>query len=125
MPSAPTSIAVATISGQPNQLLVSWQPPRVPNGQLTEYMSYCFEPTSRELFGDGYDFKNDSTPSNIPYEDSVSNNTVLGSEMSAVMGGFEPYTEYYCVVVASTSIGTGMPSPLVSGVTDQSSKPTH
>ena len=122
VPSAPTTVAVDTIPGQPNQLLVSWQPPNVPNGQITEYMLYCFEST---LLDDGYDLKNDSIPSNIPYKDSVSNNTVLGSEMSAVMSGLEPYTDYHCIVVASTSIGIGELSALVSGVTDQSSKPIH
>ena len=121
MPTSPTSVQVETISGQPNELLVTWQPPATPNGLITSYKTFCFwsekGPTDiSDESGSGTD-----TAMNITFENSISNVTVLGSEISAVVGGLDPYIRYDCVVIASTLIGEGPPSYFASGVTDQSS----
>ena len=118
MPSAPTSVEVDTVAGQPSQLLVSWQLPETPNGLITNYKIFCYKSEDSSSSG-GSGTKQDTPPS---YHDSVSNKTVFASETSAVMGGFDPYTRYDCIVVAYTSIGEGEPSTVESGVTDQSSK---
>ena len=126
VPSSPISVQVDTISGQPNQLLVTWQPPVTPNGLLTYYKAFCFEsekgPMEDISNDNGTGIEVDMASSNITFEDSTSNITVLGSELSAVVGGLDPYTRYDCVVIASTVIGEGASSYFVSGVTDQSSK---
>ena len=116
MPSAPTSVQVETIAGQPNQLLVMWQLPDTPNGLVTDYTVYCFGSDEN-----GSDTERGTTPSSILFQNSISNTTVDGSESSAVVGGLDPYTVYDCSVVAYTSVGDGEPSSVESGVTDQSS----
>ena len=126
VPTSPTSVQAEMISGQPNQLLVTWQPPATPNGLITNYMTFCFEsekgPT--EDATDGPETDADMTSPNITlnFEDSASNVTVLGSELLAVVSGLDPYTRYGCVVIASTMIGDGPSSYFASGVTDQSSE---
>ena len=116
VPSAPMSIQVNTVARQPKQLLVTWQPPETPNGLITEYTVFCLKSEDGSKNG-----SRNSTPSSNQLEDSVSNVTVLGSEMSATVGGLDPYTLYDCTVIAYTSIGEGDPSSFESGVTDQSS----
>ena len=110
------------ISGQPNQLLVTWQPPDTPNGFIIDYKTFCFrsEKGPTDVFDDGG--SGTETLMNITLEGSISNVTVLGSELSAIVGGLDPYIRYDCVVIASTLIGEGPPSYIASGVTDQSSK---
>ena len=122
VPTSPTSVQAETIVGQPNQLLVTWQPPTTPNGLITSYKTFCFrsEKGPTDISDDGG--SGTQIGKNITFEDSISNATVLGSELSAVVGGLDPYIRYDCVVIASTLIGEGPPSYFVSGVTDQSSK---
>ena len=123
VPTSPTSVQAETISGQPNQLLVTWQPPAIPNGLISSYRTFCFRsekgPTD---ISDDSGSGTETVMMNITFEDSISNITVLGSELSAVVGGLDPYIRYDCIVTASTLIGDGPPSYFVSGVTDQSSK---
>ena len=99
-----------------------WGPPDTPNGLVTNYTALCFEskdePTLTTSGDDGSG--NDMTP--LFLQNSTSTVRVLGSEMSAVVGGLNPYTHYDCTVVAYTSVGEGSPSSFVSGLTDQSSK---
>ena len=121
VPSAPKSVQVDTIAGQPHQLQVTWQPPDVPNGLVIEYRVLCFESRQVNVSSDGSGNDiDDGAPRNI--ENSVSNSTVLGSEVSAMMGGLDPYTRYDCAATAYTSAGEGEASTLASGVTDQSRK---
>ena len=122
VPTLPTSVQAETISGQPNQLLVTWQPPATPNGLITSYKTFCFRSEKGPTDVSDDNGSGTQTGMNITFEDSISNVTVLGSELSAVVGGLDPYIRYDCVVIASTLIGEGPPSYLVSGVTDQSSK---
>ena len=122
VPTAPVSVDVNTVAGQPSQLLVTWQPPDVPNGVVSEYRVFCFESMRAQDSSDGSGEDYDITPTSIPFQDSVSNTTVLGNELSAVMGGLNPYTRYYCTAIAYTSAGEGEASIFVSAVTDQSSK---
>lgn len=117
------SVQVDTVEGQPNQLLVTWQPPDTPNGLITEYAVFCFKSEDGDSSSEnGSRSDGDPTPPSNLLEDSVSNITVLGSEMSATVGGLDPYTLYDCTVIAYTSIGEGDTSSYASGVTDQSSK---
>ena len=122
MPTSPTSVQAEKISGQPNQLLVTWQPPDIPNGLIISYKTFCFrsEKGPTDVSDDGG--SGTETVMNITFEDSISNVTVLGSELSAIVGGLDPYIRYDCVVIASTTIGDGPSSYFASGVTDQSSK---
>ena len=122
VPTSPTSVQAETISGQPNQLLVTWQPPATPNGLITSYKTFCFRSEKEPTDTSDDNGSGTQTGMNITFEDSISNVTVLGSELSAIVGGLDPYIRYDCVVIASTLIGEGPPSYLVSGVTDQSSK---
>lgn len=111
------SIKVNTVARHPNQLLVTWQPPDTPNGLIIEYAVFCFRSEDGSKNG-----SRTPMPSSNLLEDSISNITVLGSEISATVGGLDPYTLYDCTVTAYTSIGEGDPSSYESGVTDQSSK---
>ena len=122
VPTAPVSVGVNAIAGQPNQLLVTWQLPDVPNGVVTEYRVFCFESMRAQDSTDGSGEDYDVTPMSISFQNSVSNATLLGNESSAVMGGLDPYTRYDCTAVAYTSAGEGEASTFVSAVTDQSSK---
>lgn len=122
VPTSPTSVQAEMISGQPNQLLVTWQPPATPNGLITSYKTFCFRSEKEPTDASDGNGSGTQTGMNITFEDSISNVTVLGSELSAIVGGLDPYIRYDCVVIASTLIGEGPPSYLVSGVTDQSSK---
>ena len=126
VPSAPTSVQVETVAGQPNQLLVMWQPPDTPNGLIMDYTTYCFESENepkQDASGDNGAGAEGSMASNsIPFQNSTSDVTVLGTETSTVVGSLDPYTRYSCVVIAYTSIGEGRPSSTASGVTDESSK---
>ena len=124
VPSAPTFVQVDTVAGHPNQLLVMWQPPDIPNGLVTNYTAFCFvssrdEPSTQTGSASGSD---DIMTDPLFLQNSTSSTTVLGSEMSAVVSGFDPYTCYDCTVVAYTWVGEGSPSSFVSGKTDQSSK---
>lgn len=114
MPSAPKSVEVDTVAGRPSHLLVTWQPPETPNGLITNYKVFCFDSSS--------DIGSGTKQDTSEYQASISNETVLASEMSASVGGLDPYMIYSCIVVAYTSIGKGEPSSTVSGVTDQSCK---
>lgn len=126
VPSAPVSVQVGRISGQPNQLLIIWQPPTTPNGMVISYTAYCFESSEDEVYGSGYLGEANRMPSSLmyPLENITSNVTVLGSESSAVVSGLDPYKRYACFVTASTSVGKGEPSYAASAVTDESSKST-
>ena len=121
MPTAPTSIQVDTIGGQPNQLLVTWQPPDTPNGLITEYAVFCLE-SENEGIESGTDDNTTTFTSSDLFEISASNVTVLGSDMSAIMGSLDPYMLYACTVIGYTSVGEGDASTFASGVTDQSSE---
>ena len=124
VPSAPVSIRVGRISGQPNRLSIFWQAPTTPNGVIVSYTAYCFESSNDEIYGSGYLGEANRLPSPVmlPLETFTSNMTVPGSESMAVVGGLDPYKRYACVVAASTSVGEGEPSFAVSAVTDESSK---
>lgn len=126
VPSAPVSVQVGRISGQPNQLSIVWQPPTTPNGMVISYTAYCFESSEDEVYGSGYLGEANRMPSSLmyPLENITSNVTVLGSESSAVVSGLDPYKRYACFVTASTSVGKGEPSYAASAVTDESSKST-
>ena len=122
VPSTPLSAQVEAIDGQPNQLSVTWQPPINPNGIIVRYTAYCFETSNDEVYGSGY-LGEDNIPVSInSIENTTSNVTVLGSETLAVVDGLDPYTNYACFVVASTSIGVGEPSYASSAITTESSK---
>lgn len=116
---------VETVAGQPTQLLVMWQPPVTSNGVITYYTIFCFE-SNKDPMQDGFSDEGSGTEADMTFgsqfQNSTNNVTVLGSEMSAVVGGLDPYSGYDCVVLASTSIGEGPPSSYVFGLTDQSSK---
>lgn len=127
VPSAPVSVQVGRISGQPNQLSIVWQTPTTPNGMVISYTAYCFESSEDEVYGSGYLGEADRMPSSLmyPLENITSNVTVPGSESSAAVGGLDPYKRYACFVTASTSVGEGEPSFAASAVTDESSKLTN
>ena len=101
------------VAGQPNQLLVAWQPPMTPNGLIVGYTAYCFESRYDRVNGSG----SASSSQNI-----TSYVSALGSDTSAIVGGLSPYTRYDCFVTAHTSIGEGEASYAISGITDESSK---
>lgn len=124
MPSAPTLPLSETVVGQASQLMVTWQPPSTPNGMIIQYTAYCY-------VGDQALVTNDSHLSNgsgSGDEESssmniiVSNATVTGSALSAIVDGLKPYTSYDCFVTAFTSVGEGETSYVVSGITYESSK---
>ena len=123
VPSAPTLPKIEMIVGQASQLLVTWQPPSTPNGMIVQYTAYC-------SLGDQALVTNDSQLSNgsgsgdeeLSTVNIISNVTVAGSALSAIVDGLKPYTSYVCFVTAFTSIGEGETSHVVSGLTYESSK---
>lgn len=121
VPSAPVSVRVGTVDGQSDRLLVSWQPPVVPNGLVSQYIAYCFEIGDDEVYGSGYVGEADNVPTPMsPFENITSNVTAPGNYTLAVVDGLEPYTRYACFVTASTSVGEGEPSYASSGITAES-----
>lgn len=122
VPSAPVSVNVGRIEGQPHQLAVTWQPPLTPNGLIVAYRAYCFVTSDDDVYGSGYLGEADSLPplSTESMENITSNATVLGSEMLTIVGGLEPYTRYACFVSAFTSVGEGEHSYASSAVTAES-----
>jgi hypothetical protein len=91
---------------------------------VISYTAYCFESSEDEVYGSGYLGEADRMPSPLmyPLKNITSNVTVPGSEITAVVGGLDPYIRYACFVTASTSVGAGEPSYAASAVTDESSK---
>ena len=121
VPSAPVSVRVGTVEGQPDRLSVSWQPPEVPNGLILRYITYCFEISDDEAYGSGYMGEADNVPTTMsPFENITINSTVPGTDTLTVIDGLDPYTRYACFVTASTSVGEGEPSYASSGMTAES-----
>ena len=121
VPSAPVSVQVGTVDGQPERLSVSWQPPTVPNGLVLQYIAYCFEISDDEVYGSGYLGEADNVPTPMsPFENITSNATAPENDTQTVVDGLEPYTRYACFVTASTSVGEGEPSYASSGITAES-----
>ena len=123
VPTAPVSVQIGTIDGQPNQLSVVWLPPETPNGVILSYTVYCFEAGEDDVYGSGYLGEADSVPPLMESLDNITSNvTVTGSDTLAVVGGLEPYVRYACFVVASTSAGEGERSVASAGITAESSE---
>ena len=123
MPSAPTLPQIETVVGQASQLLVMWQPPSTPNGIIIQYTTYCYVGdqalvTNKSYLSNGTGSGDEeSSTMNI-----ISNATVTGSALSAIVDSLKPYTCYNCFITAFTSVGEGETSYVVSGITYESSK---
>ena len=137
MPTNPQLVNLTGISGQPHNLLLTWDPPAERNGIILIYTVYCRESTHGSGSGSGSearlltaessadgpeysglrsDFETGST------ESYVHKVIVPGNETAILLESFVPYTEYQCYVTASTSVGESTESDLLFAVTDESGK---
>lgn len=110
-----------TIGGSPTELLVTWQPPTVPNGVILSYTVYCYD----QIFdssGSGGGMEVLLTP---PGYLNITETTIAvasANQSEVIVTGLTPYTVYVCYVTANTSFGEGNPSIIHSARTDESGK---
>ncbi len=98
----PRNVAVSRVTNEPQTLLVSWTPPAVFNGLITNYTVYCDKA---------------SGSSTMTQEISVG---PLSASMNFV--GLMPFTTYHCAVTANTSAGESDLSSTAFATTDESGK---
>ena len=104
VPSSPLAFSLSTIPGSPNQLLASWSPPIPKNGIITAYTVYCNTSASQAYI-------EQMIGPNVPTVRSVTSGSSLAVTFTT---GLKPYTQYDCYVTASTSVGEGEPSQIVT-----------
>eukprot|EP00731_Ephydatia_muelleri_P007365 Em0003g1613a len=110
VPSSPRTLSVSTVSGSPNQLSASWSSPIPKNGIIIAYTIYCNTSASQA-------YPEQVIGPNVPTARSVGNGTMLAVMFST---GLNPYTRYDCYVTANTSVGEGIPSPVMTTRTSES-----
>ena len=109
VPSSPQNFYLSAVRGSPSQLSASWSAPIPKNGIITGYSVYCNTSTNQS-------YPEQVIGSNVPTMMSVVNGTTLAVTLS----GLNPYTQYSCYVNASTSVGQGSPSIILTVQTFQS-----
>eukprot|EP00731_Ephydatia_muelleri_P007375 Em0003g1623a len=110
VPSSPLALSVSTVPGLPNQLSASWSSPIPKNGIIIAYTIYCNTSASQA-------YPEQVMGPNVPIVRSVVNGTTLAVTFST---GLNPYSQYDCYVTASTSVGEGTPSPIITTRTAES-----
>ncbi|XP_036150274.1 neogenin isoform X4 [Monomorium pharaonis] len=98
---APRDLIIQTIEDRPTSVLLRWQPPKQPNGQITGYLiSYSTDNTKwdRDWLVEG----------------------VIGDKVDAIVKGLQSNTLYYFKIQARNSKGYGPFSTTVSFKTPQS-----
>ena len=107
VPSSPQNITLS--AGSPTQLSASWSAPIPKNGIITGYSMYCNTSANQS-------YPEQVIGSNMPTIRSV----VYGTTLAIMLTGLNAYTQYSCYVTASTSVGEGSPSTIVTVQTAQS-----
>lgn len=136
----PHLVNLTKISGQPHNLLLTWDPPSERNGVILLYTVYCTESTHGGGSGSGSGVRllpEHSAESSGEYSGLISDGEtglvnptesylhrviVPGNESEILLESFIPYTEYQCYVTANTSVGESTESDLLLAITDESSK---
>ncbi|XP_072749484.1 neogenin isoform X4 [Anoplolepis gracilipes] len=98
---APRDLSIQTVEDRPTSVLLRWQAPKQPNGQITGYLIiYSTDNTKwdRDWMVEG----------------------VIGDKMDAIVKGLHPNTMYYFKIQARNSKGYGPFSTTVSFKTPQS-----
>ncbi|XP_077263578.1 neogenin protein frazzled isoform X4 [Temnothorax americanus] len=98
---APRDLIIQTVEDRPTSVLLRWQPPKQPNGQITGYLIiYSTDNTrwDRDWLVEG----------------------VIGDKVDAIVKGLHPNTMYYFKIQARNSKGYGPFSTTVSFKTPQS-----
>ena len=103
------------VPSNPYSLDISWDPPRIPNGIISQYTVYCVEDTMSS--GDALI---PSVDLGVDYISSVTNDST-----SLTVMGLKPFTPYDCYVTANTSAGESEFSSVVSSITEESGKKTQ
>eukprot|EP00731_Ephydatia_muelleri_P007380 Em0003g1628a len=110
VPSSPLALSVSTVPGSPNKLSASWSSPIPKNGIIIAYTIYCNTSASQA-------YPEQVIGPNVPTVRSVVNGTTLAVTFST---GLNTYSQYDCYVTASTSVGEGIPSPIITTRTSES-----
>ncbi|KMQ98305.1 neogenin isoform x7 [Lasius niger] len=100
---APRDLTIQTVEDRPTSVLLRWQPPKQPNGQITGYLIiYSTDNTKwdRDWLVEG----------------------VIGDKMDAIVKGLQPNTMYYFKIQARNSKGYGPFSTTVSFKTPQNGR---
>ena len=95
VPSAPLNFSLEAVSA--TELSASWLEPDPTNGVILNYTVIC------NITNNQFYLEQDPTGGEVPI---VSSTQMLSLNIS----GLQPFTEYECNVVASTSVGQGDPS---------------
>ena len=112
VPSSPLALSVSTVSGSPNQLSASWSSPIPRNGIIIAYTIYCNTSASQA-------YPEQIIGPKVPTARSFVNGTTLAVTFRT---GLSPYTRFDCYVTANTSVGEGIPSPVMTTRTSESGK---
>eukprot|EP00731_Ephydatia_muelleri_P007454 Em0003g1702a len=110
VPSSPLALSVSTVSGSPNQLSASWSSPIPRNGIIIAYTIYCNTSASQA-------YPEQIIGPKVPTARSFVNGTTLAVTFRT---GLSPYTRFDCYVTANTSVGEGIPSPVMTTRTSES-----
>ena len=113
VPTEPRNFQLTTVSSM--QLQATWLPPEPANGEIIAYTVYC-----RISQDQMYEEQQPGTDNN-DFTKQISNNEFSnnGSELSLMINGLLPFTNYDCNVTASTSVGEGMQSNVSSNRTNE------
>ena len=117
VPTEPRSIQVLSLAGSPTELLVTWDPPAEPNGILLSYTVYCYVLSNDSITSQPFLAPLDTLVTTMPIYIEVP-----GNQTEAVMEDLVPYTYYFCLVTANTSIGESNSSSIQLNRTDESGK---
>ena len=102
VPTAPRNFSLTRVDGDPNALMASWMAPDPAHGVLSAYTIRCNVPGPPSVVIDPFTF-----------DDAVSEGT---------LPGLTPYTEYSCVISATTGAGEGDQSDPEMARTDEGGK---
>ena len=98
---------------------MTWDPPAEPNGILLSYTVYCYVLSNDSITSQPFLAPLDTLVTTMPIYIEVP-----GNQTEAVMEDLVPYTYYFCLVTANTSIGESNSSSILLNRTDESGKLT-
>ena len=112
VPTQPRNFQLTPVEESSTQLQAMWLPPEPANGEIIAYTIYC-----RISLEQMYEEQRPEME-NI-FTEQFSND---GSELSAMINGLLPFTNYDCYVTAGTSVGEGSQSNNSTARTSEAGK---
>lgn len=111
---------MSLVPGKPSLLSIDWNTPLEPNGELVAYSVYCKKSVHQPL--SECDSNHGTQCQDMMHNTTYQRQAVLpvGLNQTAILDGFDPFTNYTCYMTASTSAGESLPSNTASAITDES-----